>query len=110
MCRNTQRDYRIQQYVDLVIEKMWQLRIFLTEYQGELPSELPMEQKIWLYPEFEQQREQEDEWLDKITRHIARSLRNHYFNGKVITNPVLLADQEFLAIESIVSNNKEALR
>lgn len=43
------RDYRIQQYVDLVIEKMWQLRLFLTEYQGELPSELPMEQKIWLF-------------------------------------------------------------
>lgn len=104
------RDYRIQQYVDLVIEKMWQIRLFLTEYQGELPSELPMEQKIWLFPEFEQQREQEDEWLDKITRDIARSLLNHYRLGKVIPTPVQLADQELYAIESIVINNKEALR
>lgn len=104
------RDYRIQQYVDLVIEKMWQIRLFLTDYQGELPRELPMEQKVWLFPEFEQQREQEDEWLDKIIRDIARSLLNHYRLGKVISNPVQLADQELYAIESIVINNKEALR
>lgn len=104
------RDYRIQQYVDLVIEKMWQLRLFLIEYQGELPSELPMEQKIWLFPEFAQQREQEDEWLNKITRDIARSLLNHYRLGKVIPTPVQLADQELYAIESIAINNKEALR
>ena len=69
-----------------------------------------MEQKIWLFPEFEQQREQEDEWLDKIIRDIARSLLNHYRLGKVISNPVQLADQELYAIESIVINNKEALR
>jgi len=104
------RDYRIQQYVDLVIEKMWQLRLFLSEYQGELPSELPMEQKIWLFPEFEPQRELEDEWLNKITRDIARSLIKHYQQGKVISNPVLLTDQELFAIEKIVINNKEALR
>lgn len=104
------RDYRIQRYVDLVIEKMWQLRLFLIEYQGEMPSELPMEQKIWLFPEFEQQRKQEDEWLNKITRDIARSLLNHYRLGKVISNPVQLADQELYAIEKIVINNKEALR
>ncbi|VEJ56868.1 type I-F CRISPR-associated protein Csy1 [Pragia fontium] len=104
------RDYRIQQYVDLVIEKMWQVRLFLAEYQGELPDELLQEQKIWLYPEFEQQREQEDEWLDKITRQIARSLILHYSRSKVIANPVLLADQELLAIEKVVSSNKENLR
>ena len=105
-----QKDNRIQEYVDLVIEKMWQLRLFLIEYQGELPSELPIEQKIWLFPEFEQQRKQEDEWLNKITRDIARSLLNHYRQGKVISNPVQLADQELFAIEQIVINNKEALR
>ncbi|WP_335920522.1 type I-F CRISPR-associated protein Csy1 [Shewanella algae] len=76
------RDYRIQQYVDLVIEKMWQVRLFLTGHQGDLPSELPLEQKVWLYPEFESQREQENEWLDKITRQIARGLINHYSRSK----------------------------
>lgn len=104
------RDYRIQQYVDLVIEKMWQVRLFLEEYSGELSSALPLEQKIWLYPEFAEQREQEDEWLDKLTRHIARGLINHYSRNKVIANPITLADQELLAIEKVVASNKENLR
>ncbi|CAH8193332.1 type I-F CRISPR-associated protein Csy1 [Vibrio aestuarianus] len=104
------RDYRIQQYVDLVIEKMWQVRLFLEEYSGELSSALPLEQKIWLYPEFAEQRQQEDEWLDKIIRHIARGLINHYSRSKVIASPVTLADQELLAIEKVVASNKENLR
>ncbi len=103
-------DYRIQQYVDLVIEKMWQVRLFLEGYSGELSSALPLEQKIWLYPEFAEQRQQEDEWLDKIIRHIARGLINHYSRSKVIANPVTLADQELLAIEKVVASNKENLR
>lgn len=104
------RDYCIQQYVDLVIEKMWQVRLFLEEYSGELSSALPLEQQIWLYPEFAEQRQQEDEWLDKIIRHIARGLINHYSRSKVITSPVTLADQELLAIEKVVASNKENLR
>ncbi|EGR2501545.1 TPA: type I-F CRISPR-associated protein Csy1 [Vibrio cholerae] len=104
------RDYRIQQYVDLVIEKMWQVRLFLEAYSGELSSVLPLEQKIWLYPEFAEQRHQEDEWLDKIIRHIARGLINHYSRSKVITSPITLADQELLAIEKVVASNKENLR
>ncbi len=61
-------------------------------------------------PEFAQQREQEDEWLNRITRDVARSLINHYQQSKVIPNPVQLADQDLFAIEKIVINNKEALR
>ncbi|MGL5336625.1 MAG: type I-F CRISPR-associated protein Csy1, partial [Enterovibrio sp.] len=102
------RDYRIQQYVDLIIEKMWQVRQFLADYSGELSNDLPLEQKIWLYPEFEQQRHQEDGWLDKIIYEIARSLKSSL--SKVITNPVTLADQELFAIESVVASNKESLR
>ncbi|WP_028115395.1 type I-F CRISPR-associated protein Csy1 [Ferrimonas senticii] len=104
------RDYRIQQYVDLVIERMWQVRFALTEYQGELASDLPLEQKIWLYPEFESQRSEQDEWLDEIVRYISRGLLRHYNKGKVIASPVLLADEELLAIEKVVSNSKELLR
>ncbi|MDG2897827.1 type I-F CRISPR-associated protein Csy1, partial [Vibrio parahaemolyticus] len=46
------RDYRIQEYVDLVIHKMWQVRLFLADYQGDLSSDLKPEQKFWLYPEY----------------------------------------------------------
>jgi len=104
------RDYRIQQYVDLVIEKMWQVRLFLNDYAGEVSTELPLEQKVWLYPAYEMQRAQESEWLDKMVRHISRSLVSHYQHSKFITQPVQLADQELFAIESVISNNKEYLR
>lgn len=104
------RDNCIQQYVDLVIEKMWQVRLFLNDYAGEVSTELPLEQKVWLYPEYEMQRAQESEWLDKIVRHISRSLVSHYQHSKFITQPVQLADQELFAIESVISNNKEYLR
>ncbi len=103
-------DYRIQQYVDLVIEKMWQVRSFLVDSNSEPANELPQEQKVWLYPQYQQQREQQSDWLDSITRYIARGLITHYRKNKFISNPVLLADQELFAIERIVEDNKELLR
>ncbi|MGL5251138.1 MAG: type I-F CRISPR-associated protein Csy1, partial [Enterovibrio sp.] len=97
------RDRYIQQYIDLIIEKMWQVRLFLVEHSGELSSALPPAQKIWLYPDFEELREQEDEWLDEITRQIARSLTRYCGSEKVFANHLVLADQEQQAIEKIVA-------
>ncbi len=102
------RDYRIQEYVDLVIHKMWQVRLFLADYQGQLPSDLKPEQKLWLYPEYEQYRLEENEWLEGIIRQISRSLILNY--RKVANNSTVLADDELLAIERVVRDNKEALR
>lgn len=102
------RDYRIQEYVDVVITKMWQMRQFVADYAGELPNSLQAEQKFWLYPEYEQQRQQTDDWLDIVIRQITQSLIRNY--QKVIAKPVTLADDELLAFEKIVTANKEALR
>ncbi len=102
------RDYRIQEYVDLVIHRMWQVRLFLADYQGELSSDLKSEQRLWLYPEYEQYRLEENEWLDGIIRQISRSLIFNY--SKVTNNSTALADDELLAIERVVCDNKEALR
>ncbi|WP_315974979.1 type I-F CRISPR-associated protein Csy1 [Vibrio alginolyticus] len=102
------RDYRIQEYVDLVIHRMWQVRLFLADYQGELSSNLKPEQKFWLYPEYEQYRLEENEWLEGIIRQISRSLIFNY--SKVANYSTALADYELLAIERVVRDNKEALR
>lgn len=102
------RDYRIQEYVDLVIHRMWQVRLFLADYKGELPSDLKPEQKLWLYPEYEQYRIEENEWLEGIIRQISRSLILNY--SKVASHSTVLADDELLAIERVVRDNKEALR
>jgi CRISPR-associated protein Csy1 len=104
------RDERIQQYVDRIIEKMWQVRAFLMEYTGELSNTLPLAQQIWLYPEFEERRAQEREWLDEIVREIALSLPRYYRNNAFIDKPMLLADQELLAIEKVVLRNRENLQ
>nr|PMJ45154.1 type I-F CRISPR-associated protein Csy1 [Vibrio cyclitrophicus] len=102
------RDYRIQEYVDLVIHRMWQVRLFLTDYQGELSNDLKPEQKLWLYPEYEQYRLEDNEWLEGIIRQISRSLVLNY--SKVTNNSTVLADDELSAIERVVRHNKEALR
>ncbi len=103
------RDAYIQEYVDLIIQKMWQVRLFLKEHQGKLSGDLNSVQQIWLYPEHEQQRQEDDEWLETLMRQIARSLINHYPKVvKVALN--LRGDKELLNIENIVKLNKEALR
>ncbi|EOV8103812.1 type I-F CRISPR-associated protein Csy1 [Vibrio parahaemolyticus] len=102
------RDYRIQEYVDLVIHRMWQVRLFLADYKGELSRDLKPEQKLWLYPEYDQYRLEENEWIEGIIRQISRSLVLNY--SKVTNNSTALADDELLAIERVVRDNKEALR
>lgn len=104
----TARDNLFQAYVDHVIQAMWQVRLCLKDYKGDISSELNLEQKKWLYPEHEDLRLESDEWLEVIIRQISRSFIQSY--QKVIAKPVSLADEELLAIEKIVANNKEGLR
>ncbi|NKF51194.1 type I-F CRISPR-associated protein Csy1 [Shewanella sp. WXL01] len=102
-------DTRYQAYVDAVILKMWQVRNFLVDYQGQPSEHLKAEHKTWLYPEFEEQRQMQDEWLEVVVRDIARSLSQGY--QKVIGDKAfVLADEELFQIEKTVINNKEALR
>lgn len=104
----TARDNLVQAYVDHIIQVMWQVRLGLKDYKGNVPSELSPEQKIWLFTEHENKRFESDDWLLVIVRQISRSFILGY--QKVITKSVSLADEELFAIESIVANNKEALR
>ncbi|TOM55870.1 CRISPR-associated protein, partial [Vibrio parahaemolyticus] len=55
-----------------------------------------------------QYRLEENEWLEGIIRQISRSLIFNY--SKVTNNSTALADDELLAIERVVRDNKEALR
>jgi CRISPR-associated protein Csy1 len=104
------RDYRIQEYVDYVLQKMWQLRNFIEEYEGELSSSLKAHQKIWLYPDRQEQRENEDEWLDKVCRDLIRSFISQGYKKVLGSKEVLLGDNAYAAVERIVEKNKEALR
>lgn len=108
-----ERDNLIQEYVDSMIEKMWQLRIFINSYQGQLPQSLKKEQRIWLYPEFEQYRLEQDDWLEQIVLQMTVSIIHSYkkiLEKKMSKRVVFLADAELTAFEAIVKSNKELLR
>lgn len=102
------RDYRIQEYVDHVIHKMWQLRQFISDYEGALSESLKDYQKIWLYPNYAKERQSDSDWLELLCREISGSFIRSY--QKVVKNPIKLGDEEMIALELTVNNNKEAFR
>lgn len=103
------RDFRIQEYIDHVIQLMWQLRGALTDHQSSLPADLKKHQKIWLYPEFEQERHASDDWLEKISDDLTHSFITGY--KKVLKQKAeLLGDNLYHAVKDVVATNKEGLR
>lgn len=104
------RDFRIQEYVDHVIHKMWQLRTKLEAEQRELPAQLKSHQKTWLYPQFKQDREENSEWLEAVCSDLIRSFSLQGYNKVLGRQAIQLGDDVYSAVERIVLENREALR
>lgn len=103
------RDYRVEEYFDYVVQRMWQVRISFDEYSGQLPESLPAYQKIWLFPEKQNEREETNEWLDTLVSEIARSFIFNY--EKVSGQQVIkLGDSELNGVIQVIDRNKDALR
>ncbi|WP_423906123.1 type I-F CRISPR-associated protein Csy1 [Candidatus Spongiihabitans sp.] len=103
------RDYRLQELVDRIIDKMWAVRsVAKAQYHAD-SSQLKSHQKIWLCEGFLQEREESDIWLDKLSKEISiwTILTYEKILGK---QAIKLGEAERLKIVEIVSNNKEALR
>jgi len=102
------RDFRVQEYVDFIVQKMWQVRLAFTESSHTRPEGLLGHQKIWLFPEHEEEREQNDDWLKLL---IADMTRNFLASYKKLAgqNAFQLGDAEFGMIAEVIENNKEAL-
>ena len=103
------RDYRLQDLIDLIINKMWAVRAVSAEQYQPKHSRLKPHQQIWLCEEFQQAREEENEWLKKLCKEIASWI--------VLTYEKLLGKQAYKLgeevrrhIEKIVNNNREALK
>lgn len=104
------RDRWIQSIIDRVIEKIWAIRL---QDHGWSASDsfarLPVHQKIWLDDARKEEREDDDEWLDKVVDEFARWFRVAY--EKVVgQQAVPLLDDELLHIKKIIMENKEDLR
>lgn len=102
------RDKRIQEYMDYIMLMMWEVRREFEQNKTNLPTQLPKEQQIWLFPD-QQQRNDSDEWISVIISLIAQQFMRHYKKvlGKKAIN---LGNDEFMAIEEIIAQNKELLR
>ena len=102
------RDYRLQNLMERIIDKMWAVRAVSKEQYRSESSQLKPHQKIWLCEEFQQIREEENDWLDKLCKEIASWIIRTY--EKIMGAQVKLGESEWLHIHDIVKQNREALR
>lgn len=102
------RDYRIQEYLDQLILKMWQVRRALAEQPHARPEHLLGYQKQWLFPEYEAERTTDAPWLTTLVEDAARHFIFSYQKvaGKAA---IQLGDTELDAFARIIDQNKEAL-
>jgi len=102
------RDYHIQEYLDHVILKMWQVRKTFAEQSYSRPEKLLAYQKQWLFPEYQDERDLDSVWLDTLINDITRHFIASY--ERVVGNSAIkLADTELLEFSKIIEKNKEAL-
>lgn len=106
--RNERDDY-YQAIIDVVIENMWSVRDVAKEQFNPDSSQLNQTQKIWLCEEYQDKRNDEDDWIEAIIEVIARYIFNSY--EKVLGKKAFMfSDSEFDHIYKQVLKNKEALR
>jgi len=103
------RDYRLQELMDRIIDRMWAVRAVCKEQYHPKDSRLQPHQKVWLCDENQQTREEENDWLDKLCAEIAGWAIRTY--EKVLGKQAFkLGESEMLHILEIVSENRGALR
>lgn len=101
-------DYRIQEYLDQLILKMWQVRKGFEEQPHTRPENLAGYQKLWLFPEHEAERTENSQWLNSLFEDAARHFINSY--QKVMGKAAIqLGDNELIAFSRIIEQNKECL-
>ncbi len=103
------RDYRLQEIVDRIIEKMWATRSVSSAQHYVETAQLKKHQEIWLCDEFVQEREESDKWLDTLCKEISQWVIRSY--EKVMGRQAIkLGEAERIKITEIVAQNREALR
>lgn len=102
------RDRRIQEYLDHLILKMWQVRKAFDAQPYTRPEHLESYQKLWLFPEHEAERTENTQWLSRLAEDAARHFISSY--QKVLGKAAIqLSDTELEAFARLIEKNKEAL-
>jgi CRISPR-associated protein Csy1 len=105
------RDYRYGEIIDRIIDKMWVMRNISKEQYYEKNSKLKHHQKVWLHYAYEEEREKEDEWLEKVIKDIARWIIDVGYK-KVVGKKeyIKFGRDEYLEVLKVLEKYKEALR
>ncbi|MDI1293271.1 MAG: type I-F CRISPR-associated protein Csy1 [Methylobacter sp.] len=93
---------------DQIIEKLWQLRQLDTGWSAN--TALEQHQKIWLDNTNAEQREAEDDWLNKVVADFARWIVYAYIKIIGKEKAILLGDDELNHIKQLIAAYQEDLR
>lgn len=103
------RDACVLSILDQVVHQAWQVRSQQSGWsQCEAYAQLPLYQKIWLDNHYEEQRGNEQEWLEKIIVKFSQWIIYAY-QKNVPDSSITLADEELLHISKLLTKHKEAL-
>ena len=103
------RDYRLQELLDHIIDKMWAVRTVADSQYHAQSSKLDKYQQIWLCNGYEYEREEEEQWLDKLSKEITRWII-HSYEKSLGKQAIKLGKDELNKIADIVEQNREGLR
>lgn len=102
------RDRCLRDILDIVLQKMIAVRtVSNTQFFPE-KSKLQQWQKIWLCEQHQQERRDQDEWLDALCNKVAAWIYKAYKHS--VKNAVVLGEAERAYIRDFVTEHKEALR
>ena len=101
-------DYRVQEYVDYLILRMWQVRQSFVEQPYTRPEDLPAYQKIWLFPEHEPDRQGNCEWTEELMQDAARHFNASY--KRILGHSALILGDDLLKrVTGVIEQNREEL-
>ncbi|MGL6029973.1 MAG: type I-F CRISPR-associated protein Csy1, partial [Legionella sp.] len=102
------RDNRIEEILDIIIERVNAVRAVGEEQYHSATSTLPLIQQIWLLKEYRQLRLEQEEWLDSLCDEITLWILAAY--RKIIKKALILGPAEHAYINAVLTTHREALR
>ena len=102
------RDRCLGDLLDVILQKMMALREASVQQYWSERSKLPAWQRVWLCEQHNEQRLEENDWLNILCGQIAQWVASAYKNS--IKHPVMLGEAERRYINDYIDENKEVLR
>lgn len=99
------RDRCLGDILDLFVDKTITLRRLSAEQYQEKTNVLPLWQKIWLCEFYQEQRKDNLEWLDELSKRIAHWIQSEY--KEKIKNAISLGEAERNFIKEFIDENSE---